>query len=63
MIKKWFIFYTTLIIALLVNGFFGIYKQTWLYFEATNMLLLSMLCFAIAYEYYQKKKMKKILCK
>ncbi|GIR98653.1 MAG: hypothetical protein CM15mP101_10230 [Flavobacteriaceae bacterium] len=29
--KKWGIFYITLLIALLVNGYFGIYKETWLY--------------------------------
>ena len=57
--KKWFIFYITLLIALLVNGYFGIYKDTWIYSEAINMFLLSILCFANGYEYYLKNKKKK----
>jgi len=56
--KKWFIFYITLLIALLVNGYFGIYKDTWIYSEAVNMFLLSILCFANGYEYYLNKKKK-----
>ena len=55
---KWFIFYVTLIIAMLINGYFGIYKENWIYAEAINMLGLSVLCFAIAYEQYLKKKGK-----
>lgn len=56
--KKWGIFYITLLIALLVNGYFGIYKETWLYAEAINMFGISILCFANTYEYYLKKKKK-----
>ena len=56
--KKWFIFYITLLIAMLVNGYFGIYKDTWIYSEAINMFLLLILCFANGYEYYLNKKKK-----
>ena len=56
--KKWGIFYITLLIALLVNGYFGIYKETWLYAESINMFGISILCFANAYEYYLNKKKK-----
>ena len=55
---KWFIFYVTLIIAMLINGYFGIYKENWIYAEAINMFGLSVLSFAIAYEEYLKKKKK-----
>ena len=55
---KWFIFYVTLLIAMLINGYFGIYKENWIYAEAINMFGLSVLCFAIAYEGYLKKKKK-----
>ena len=54
--KKWLIFYITLIIAILVNAYFGIYKETWIYSEAINMFCLSFLCLGIAYELYLKKK-------
>ena len=56
--KKWYIFYITLLIAMLVNGYFGIYKEMWTYAEPINMLGISILCFANAYEYYLKKKNK-----
>jgi len=56
--KKWFIFYITLIIALLVNGYFGIYKGKYVYAEAINMFGISVLCFANIYEHYLKKKKK-----
>ena len=36
--KKWYIFYITLLIALLVNGYFVVYKENWMYGEAINML-------------------------
>ena len=55
---KWFIFYVTLIIAMLINGYFGIYKENWIYAEAINMFGLSVLSLAIAYEEYLKKKKK-----
>ena len=53
---KWFIFYISLLIVLLLNGYFGIYKEGWMYAEAINMFGVSVLCFAIAYEQYLKKK-------
>tara|TARA_B100000674_G_C37498547_1_gene759276 strand:+ start:394 stop:567 length:174 start_codon:yes stop_codon:yes gene_type:complete len=56
--KKLFVFYITLSIALLVNGYFGIYKETWMYAEAINMFGISILCFANAYEMYLKRKKK-----
>ncbi len=56
--KKWYIFYITLLIAMLVNGYFGIYKEMWAYAGPINMLGISILCFANAYEYYLKKKKK-----
>ena len=56
--KRWFIFYATLLIALLVNGYFGVYKEMWTYAEPINMLGISILCGANAYEYYLKKKKK-----
>ena len=48
----------SLIIVLLLNGYFGVYKENWMYGEAINMFGLSVLCFAIAYEQYLKKKGK-----
>ena len=55
--KKWLIFYITILIAILVNAYFGIYKETWtLYSEAINMFGISILCFGMAYELYLKKK-------
>ena len=57
--KKWLIFYITILIAMLVNAYFGIYKETWtLYPEAINMFGISILCFGMAYELYLKKKKK-----
>ena len=55
--KKWYFFYITLLITLLVNGYFGIYKE-WIYFEAVNIFGISVLSFGIAYEQYLKKKWK-----
>jgi len=56
--KNWFIFYITLLIALLVNAYFGIYKEMWIYAEAINLLGISILCFANSYEHYLKRKKK-----
>ena len=56
--KKWYVFYITLLITLLVNGYFGVYKEMWAFAEPINMLGISILCFANAYEYYLKKKKK-----
>ena len=54
--KNWYIFYISLLFALLVNGYFGIYKENWMYAESINMFCISVLCFANAYEYFSKKK-------
>ena len=56
--KKWYIFYITLLIALILNGYLGIYKEMLTYAEPINMLGISILCFANAYESYSKKKKK-----
>ena len=57
--KKWLIFYIIILIAMLVNAYFGIYKETWiLYAEAINMFGISILCLGMAYELYLKKKEK-----
>tara|TARA_B100000900_G_scaffold77073_1_gene61708 strand:+ start:233 stop:406 length:174 start_codon:yes stop_codon:yes gene_type:complete len=56
--KNWFIFYITLLIALLINSYFGIYKEIWINAEAINLLGISILCFAMAYELYLKRKKK-----
>jgi hypothetical protein len=56
--KNWYIFYISLLFALLVNGYFGIYKENWIYAESINMFGISVLCFANAYEYFSKKKKK-----
>ena len=41
--KRWFIFYVTILIALLINGYFGVYKEMWTYAEPINMLGVSIL--------------------
>ena len=56
--KKCYVFYITLLIALLVNGYFGIYKETWAYGGTLNMLGISILLIANAVEFYFKKKKK-----
>ena len=56
--KKWYVFYVALLIALLINGYFGIYKETWMYGGALNMLGISVLCLANLYEIYLKRKKK-----
>ena len=56
--KKWYVFYITLLIALLLNGYFGIYKEIWMYGGALNMLGISILLLANAVEFYLKKKKK-----
>ncbi len=43
---------------MLINGYFGVYKEMWMYAEALNMFGISILCFANAYEQYLKKKNK-----
>ena len=43
---------------MLINSYFGIYKENLIYADAINMFGVSDLCFAIAYEQYLKKKKK-----
>jgi len=45
---------------LLVNGYFGVYKEMWTYAKPINILGISILCGANAYEYYLKKRKHKI---
>ena len=56
--KKWYDFYIILLIALIVNGYFGIYKEMWAFAGPINLFGVSILCFANLYEYYLKKKNK-----
>ena len=56
--KKWYSFYIILLITIIFNGYFGIYKEAWTNAEPINMLGISILCFANAYEYYLKRKKK-----
>ena len=35
--KRWWVFYTTVLIAILLNGYFGVYKEIWLYAEQINL--------------------------
>tara|TARA_B100000963_G_scaffold183246_1_gene159257 strand:+ start:225 stop:398 length:174 start_codon:yes stop_codon:yes gene_type:complete len=56
--KKWYAFYITILITILVNAYFGIYKETWIYAEAINMFCISFLCFGMTYELFLKKKKK-----
>ena len=51
-------FYGSLLIAMLINGYFGVYKEMWMYADALNMFGISILCFANAYEHYLNKKNK-----
>ena len=56
--KKWYGFYITLLIALLVNGYFGVYNEMWASAGPLNLFGISILCFANLYEYYLKNKNK-----
>lgn len=49
---------TEYLIALLINGYFGVYKEMWTYAEPINMLGVSILSGAVTYEYYLKKMKK-----
>ena len=58
--KRWWIFYITLLIAMLINGYFGVYKELWMYAEQINMFCSIILIGANTFEYYLKKKKKEI---
>ena len=55
----WWIFYITLLIAILINGYFGVYKELWMYAEQLNMFGIIILIVANTFEYYLKKKKEK----
>lgn len=57
--NRWWIFYITLLIAILINGYFGVYKELWMYAEQLNMLGIIILIGANTFEYYLKKKKEK----
>ena len=57
--NKWWIFYITLLIAILINGYFGVYKELWMYAEQINMFGIFILIGANTFEYYLKKKKEK----
>ncbi len=54
-------FYGSLLIAAIINFYFGIYKEMYstLYAEAINTICMTFLFFGIAYEGFQKSKNKK----
>ena len=54
-------FYGSLLIAAIINFYFGIYKEMYsiLYTEAINTICMTFLLLGIAYEGYQKSKKKK----
>lgn len=54
--NRWWIFYITLLIAILINGYFRVYKELWMYAEQINMLGIIILIGANTFEYYLKKK-------
>ena len=56
-----FVFYGSLLITIISNLYFGIYKEMYsmLYSEAINAACMTCLFFGIAYEGYQKSKNKK----
>jgi len=54
--NRWLIFYITLLIAIHINGYFGVYKELWMYAEQINMFGIIILIGANTFEYYLKKK-------
>ena len=54
-------FYGSLLIAIISNAYFGIYKEVYtvMYTEAINGLCITILLLGMAYEGYQKSKNKK----
>ena len=53
--KRWWVFYITVLIAICINGYFGIYKELWMYAEQINLFGIIVLIGANALEYYLKK--------
>jgi len=54
-------FYISLLIIIILNAYFGVYKETysWLYSEVINTVCMSILLGASALEIYQKSKKNK----
>ena len=57
--NRCWIFYITLLIAILINGYFGVYKELWMYAEQINMFGIIILIVSNTFEYYLKKKKEK----
>ena len=55
-----FVFYGLLLIVIIGNAYFGIYKEMYsvMYSEAINGLCMTLLLLGMAYEGYQKNKNK-----
>ncbi len=53
--KRWWVFYITVLIALCINGYIGIYKELWMYAEQINLFGIIVLIGANTLEYYLKK--------
>ena len=55
-----FVFYGSLLITIISNLYFGIYKEMYsmMYSEAINGLCMTLLVLGMAYEGYQKNKSK-----
>ena len=53
--KRWWVFYITVLIAILLNGYFGVYKELWIYAEQINLYGIVVLIGANTLEYFKKK--------
>ena len=53
--KRWWVFYIIVLIAILLNGYFGVYKERWIYAEQINLFGIIILIGANTLEYYLKK--------
>ena len=53
--KRWWVFYITVLIAILLNGYFGVYKELWMYAEQINLFGIVVLIGANTLEYFLKK--------
>ena len=57
-----YVFYVSLLIAIIFNSYFGMYKEmySWMYSEAINGLCMIILIGASTLELYLKKKTKRV---
>ena len=53
--KRWWVFYITVLIAILLNGYFGVFKELWIYAEQINLFGIVVLIGANKLEYFLKK--------